>query len=71
MFVQPPSFSAIPTGDLIYDFAPFFLGLVIGLCLCVLALALAIGVYDSGGFSWQKKQPTAPSAPTPELPNAA
>jgi hypothetical protein len=73
MFVQPPSFSAVPTGvvDLTYDFAPLFLGLVVGLCLCVLALAFGIGMYDAREFSRQRRQPTAPPASVPDLPDAA
>ncbi|MGE0679466.1 MAG: hypothetical protein AB7P69_00945 [Candidatus Binatia bacterium] len=73
MFVQPPSFSAVPTSvvDLTYDFAPLFLGLVIGLCLCVLALAFAIGIHDTWGFFRQSKQPSERPASVPELPNAA
>jgi hypothetical protein len=49
MFAQPPVFSPVPTGvvDLTYDFAPLFVGLVVGLCLCVLAFAAALGVYDA------------------------
>ena len=73
MFVQPPTFSAVPTGmvDLTYDFAPLFLGLVIGLCLCVLALAFVIGAHDSGMLSRQGKQPTACPVSSSELPNVA
>ena len=73
MFVQPPSFSAVPTGvvDLTYDFAPLFLGLVVGLCLCVLALAFGIGVYDVRGCSRQNRQPTASPTAVPDLPDAA
>ncbi|HXG18633.1 MAG TPA: hypothetical protein VNN62_06100 [Methylomirabilota bacterium] len=68
MFAQPPVFSPVPTGvvDLTYDFAPLFVGLVVGLCLCVLAFAAALGVYDT----WRprrekrlvKRAPIAPEA---------
>lgn len=73
MLVQPPSFSAVPTGvvDLTYDFAPLFLGLIVGLCLCVLALALVIGIHDTWRLSRQSAQPSERSAPVPELPDAA
>ena len=73
MFVQPPSFSAVPTGvvDLTYDFAPLFLALVIGFCLGVLVLAFVIGVHDSGGLSRWRKQPTEPPVSVPKLPSAA
>lgn len=73
MFVQPPTFSTVPTGtvDLTYDFAPLFLGLVIGLCLCVLALAFVIGARDSGKLARQKTQRTESPVSAPELPHVA
>lgn len=74
MFVQPPALSAVSTGimDLTYDFAPLFLGLVVGLCLCVLALAFAIGVHDTQELSRQQSQqlPECP-APASDLSDAA
>jgi hypothetical protein len=73
MFVQPPSFSAVPTGvvDLTYDFAPLFLGLIVGLCLCVLALAFVIGAHAAWQLSRQSKQPPERPASVPDLPDAA
>ena len=73
MFVQPPSFSAVPTGvvDLTYDFAPFFLSLIVGLCLCVLALAFVIGVHDTWWLSRQSQQSPKRPALVPDLPDAA
>jgi hypothetical protein len=71
MFVSPPVLSAVPMGVVVYDFAPLFLGLVIGLCLCVLVLAVAIGIHDT-----RRSQPEVPMTiqqptPAPELPDAA
>jgi hypothetical protein len=71
MFVSPPVFSVVATGVVEYDFAPLFLGLIVGVCLCVLMLAVAIGIHDT-----RKSQPGAPmtierSASAPELPDAA
>jgi len=71
MFVSPPVLSAVPTGVVEYDFAPLFLGLVVGVCLCILVLAVAIGIYDT-----QRSQPEVPTTiqqptPAPELPDAA
>jgi hypothetical protein len=73
MFVQPPTFSAVPTGmvDLTYDFAPLFLGLVVGLCLCVLALAFVIGMHDTWWLSRKSQQPPERPASVPDLPDAA
>jgi len=71
MFMSPPVLSAVPTGVVEYDFAPLFLGLIIGLCLCVLVLAIAIGLHDTRksqlGVPTTIQQPT----PAPELPDAA
>jgi hypothetical protein len=52
------------------DFAPLFVGLVVGLCLCVLALAFALGVYDT---CWSPRQGKPSQAPPTlsELPDAA
>ena len=73
MFVLPPTLSAVPIGavDLTYDFAPLFLGLVIGVCVSVLALAIGIGVHDTRLRSRQQKPPTERPASAPELPDAA
>jgi type IV secretory pathway TrbL component len=64
MFVQPPTLSAVTTGivDLTYDFAPLFLGLVVGVCLCVLALAFIIGMHDTWRLAPQSKR--SPEHPT-------
>jgi hypothetical protein len=52
------------------DCAPLFVGLVVGLCLCVLAFAFALGVYDTRRPALQDKPPQAPPAAA-ELPDAA
>jgi len=70
MFPHPLSLSAIPTGtlDMTADFAPLFLGMVVGLGLCILGLAVAIGVHDT--WWTQRKTQNKPDGFTP-LPKAA
>ena len=70
MFPHPLSLSAIPTGtlDMTADFAPLFLGLVVGLGLCILGLAVAIGVHDT--WWMQRKTKNKPDGFAP-LPKAA
>lgn len=59
MFSHALSLSAIPTAtlDMTADLAPLFVGMVVGLGLCVLGLAFAIGIYDS-----RKAQPATKQA---------
>ena len=65
MFPYPLSLSVIPTGtlDMTADFAPLFIGMVVGLSLCVLGLAFAIGVHDTWWAQRKTKQTT--DGPTP------
>jgi hypothetical protein len=56
--------------DITTDFAPLFVGSVVGLCLCVLACAFALGVYDTCRPAQQDKPSQAPPAVS-ELPDAA
>ena len=76
MLPQPPLLAALPSAilDMATDFAPLFMGMVIGLCLCVLALAFAIGVHDSHDSGWTQqsaKQPQDRPTSESELPDAA
>lgn len=73
--VAPPLFgfpSATAAGlDLTTDFAPLFVGVVVGLGLCVLGLTFAIGVHAP---RWDKRtEKTAPPQPipAPHYPEAA
>ncbi|HEV8718590.1 MAG TPA: hypothetical protein VGX03_37955 [Candidatus Binatia bacterium] len=70
MVWQPPLLSAIPSGvlDMTADFAPLFVGLVVGLGICVLGLVFAIGVHDTWEAKCNAKQETVPQ---PALPKAA
>ena len=54
MLQQPLLLAALPNAvlDITTDFTPLFMGMVVGLFLCVLALAFAIGVHDG----WQTRQ---------------
>ena len=54
MLQQPLLLTALPNAvlNMTTDFTPLFMGMVIGLFLCVLAFAFAIGVHDS----WQTRQ---------------
>jgi hypothetical protein len=74
MFVSPLLFSAIPMGVVEYDFTPLFLGLVVGVFLCVLALAVTIGIHDTWRLQrlqGRGKTAAQPPTPTSELPDAA
>lgn len=71
MFVSPPVFSVVATGVVEYDFAPLFLGLVVGLCLCVLVLAVAIGIHDARISQPEVATTIQQPKPAPELPDAA
>jgi len=55
MVWQTPLLSALPSGvlDMTTDFAPLFMGLVVGVGICILGLAFAIGVHDRW---WDKRQ---------------
>jgi len=73
MVVHPPLLSAVPSGvvDMTTDFAPLFVGMVVGLGFCVLGLVVAIGIHDTW---WDKgKETKAPDqpVPTPHVPKAA
>ena len=54
MLQQPLLLTALPNAvlDMTADFTPLFMGVVIGLFLCVLTFAFAIGVHDG----WQTRQ---------------
>jgi hypothetical protein len=52
------------------DFAPLFVGLVVGVCLCVLAVAFILGLYDSGWLTHQRQPSPERSVSAPELPDA-
>ena len=71
MFVSPPVLSAVPTGVVEYDFAPLFLGLVVGVFLCVLVLAVTIGIHDTWKVQRGGKTPAQPAKPVSELSDAA
>lgn len=64
MLQQPLLLAALPNAvlDMTTDFTPLFMGMVIGLFLCVLAFAFAIGVHDS----WQTRQPAKHQDDRPE-----
>ena len=49
MLQQPLLLAVLPNAvvDMTVDFIPLFMGMVLGLFLCVLAFAFAIGVHDS------------------------
>ncbi|HJY82407.1 MAG TPA: hypothetical protein VKK81_15170 [Candidatus Binatia bacterium] len=70
MVWQIPLLSAVPSGvvDMTADFAPLFVGMVIGIGLCVLALAFMIGVHDVMEAKRNVKQETDLQ---PSLPKAA
>ncbi len=70
MVWQAPLLSAVPSGvvDMTADFAPLFVGMVVGIGLCILALAFTIGVHDTWDAKRAAKQVTAPE---PSLPKAA
>lgn len=73
MFVQSPLLSAVPSGvlDMTADFAPLFVGMVVGLGLCVLGLAFAIGVYDTRWTQRTAKRTAERPSPFPDSPEAA
>ena len=73
MFVHPPLLSAVPSGvlDMTAGFAPLFVGMVLGLGLCVLGLAFAIGVYDTWWEKRKEKKAPPQPVPVPHFPNAA
>ena len=68
MFPYPLSFSLVPTGtlDMTADFAPLFIGMVVGLSLCILGLAFAIGVHDTWWAQRKVKEAAAEPAPVPK-----
>ena len=73
MLPQPPLFAALPSAvlDMTTDFAPLFMGMVIGLLLCVLALAFAIGAHDSWRTPLSATHQDGRSASEPEFSDAA
>jgi len=73
MLQQPLLHAALPNAvvDMTTDFAPLFMGMVIGLFLCVLALAFAMGMYDSRRTPLSATHHNDRSASEPELPDAA
>lgn len=71
MFVPSLFFSAIPMGVITYDFTPLFVGLVVGVCLCVLVLAVTIGIHDTRRLQQREKTTGQSVTPASELPDAA
>ena len=71
MFVSPPVLSAVSAGVVEYDFAPLFLGLVVGLCICVLMLAFAIGIHDTWWSQPGETKTTQRSTSVSEFSDAA
>jgi hypothetical protein len=73
MLQQPLLLASLPSAvvDMTTDFAPLFMGMVIGLFLCVLAFAFAIGAYDSWRPPLSATHPADRSASESELPDAA
>jgi hypothetical protein len=71
MFTPPALLSAVPTGvvDMTADFAPLFLGLVVGVCGGV--LAFAIGVHDIRRAREAVRKSQECPARVPELVDAA
>lgn len=65
--------AALPRGvlDMTTDFAPLFMGMVIGVFLCVLALAFALSVYDSRRTQLPVTQPNNRPKPVAEFSDAA
>jgi hypothetical protein len=60
--------SAVPGGvlDMTADFAPLFVGMVVGLGLSVLGLVASIAAYDIRQARQQAKQETDTLAPLPK-----
>ena len=73
MLQQPLLLAALPSAvlDMTTDFTPLFMGMVIGLFLCVLAFAFAIGVHDSWWTQQSAKQQDDRPESEPELSDAA
>ncbi|HEV8714341.1 MAG TPA: hypothetical protein VGX03_16130 [Candidatus Binatia bacterium] len=73
MLLQPPLLSVVPSGvlDMTADFAPLFVGLVVGLGLCVLGLVFAIGIHDTWWAPRKVKTTAERSAHWPEWHDAA
>lgn len=73
MLQQPLLLATLPNAvvNITTDFTPLFMGMVIGLFLCVLALAFAMGTYDSWRTPLSATHPDGRSASEPELPDAA
>ena len=73
MLQQPLLLAALPSAvlDMTADFTPLFMGMVIGLFLCVLAFAFAIGVHDSRWTQQSAKQQDDRPESESELSDAA
>jgi hypothetical protein len=73
MFFTPPLLSVVPSGvlDMTADFTLLFVGMVVGLGLCVLGLVFAIGVHDTWWTQRMAKRPINHPFPAPHLPDAA
>jgi hypothetical protein len=57
--------------DMTADFAPFFVGLVVGLGVCVLGLVFAIGVHDTRWAGRKANKTMDRPVHAPDLPDAA
>jgi len=73
MVLHPPLLAVVPTGvlDMTADFAPLFVGMVVGLGVCVLGLAFAIGVHDTWWTQHKAKKIAEYLARWPDWPHAA
>jgi hypothetical protein len=73
MLVHPSLLLVVPSGvlDMAADFTPLFVGMVVGLGLCVLGLVFAIGVHDIWWTQRKAKKPIDHPVPAPDLPDAA
>ena len=73
MLLHPPLLAAVPNGvlDMTADFTPLFVGMVVGLGLCVLGLAFAIGVHDTRRAQRKAKKTAERLARWPDWSDAA
>ena len=73
MLFHAPLLSVVPSGvlDMTADFTPLFVGMVVGVGLCVLGLVFTIGVHDTWWTQRTAKKPLDHPVPTTDLSDAA